>query len=119
VECGFVCLYSATENLDEVDFEFDDDNQPDIAIEAVFELVYEITDRAAIEDSDLRHFASANGTHNAWPYWREYAQSATLRLGVTPYIAPPFKLPSVHDPEPDSAPEGEAGDPGEASDPAE
>jgi hypothetical protein len=80
--------------------EASEESPPALALEAVFELIYELDDASGIEESDVENFAIANATHNAWPYWREFAQSATLRLRVPTYIAPPFKLPSADDPKP-------------------
>jgi hypothetical protein len=76
----------------------DEENPPDIAIEAVFDLIYGINDWANTDPADFDHFALANGTHNAWPYWREFAQNTSLRLGLRPYVVGPFKLPSRDDP---------------------
>jgi hypothetical protein len=79
--------------------EFEEDNPPDVAIEAIFDLTYDVEDWSDISSSDVEQFALANGTHNAWPYWREYAQTTAARLGLEPYIVGPFKLPSLHDPD--------------------
>jgi hypothetical protein len=100
VQCLFQLRYFA--DLDaktDIDPEFDEDNPPDVAIEAVFDLSYDIEDWSDISSSDVQQFALANGTHNAWPYWREYAQTTVARLGLEPYVVGPFKLPSRHDPE--------------------
>jgi len=75
----------------------DEENPPDIAIEAAFDLVYEIKDWANTTPTDFDQFALANGTHNAWPYWREFAQNTSVRLGLHPYVVGPFKLPSRDD----------------------
>jgi hypothetical protein len=100
VHCSFICRTNG--DVSELSSEAaasDSDEPPDVNIQAVFELVYVLSDAEGIERSDLEQFAFVNGTHNAWPYWREFAHASTLRLGVPPYVVPPFKLPSVHDPE--------------------
>jgi hypothetical protein len=100
VQCLFQLQFFSEVDSSEVDQapDADEDSPPDIAIEAVFDLMYRINDWEGIEPDDLQHFAMANGTHNAWPYWREFAQSMSLRLGLKPFIAGPFKLPSSDDP---------------------
>jgi preprotein translocase subunit SecB len=68
-------------------------------VEATFELEYEVKGGEPIEPRDVEHFAFANGTFQAWPYWREYAQSATSRMGVPPLVIGVYKIPSVYDPD--------------------
>jgi|SRR3954469_17807742 len=101
VQCLFQFRYFADLDATTGDSapDIDEDNPPDVAIEAVFDLIYQIDDWAGVSESDVQQFALANGTHNAWPYWREYAQSTSARLGLEPYVVGPFKLPSRHDPE--------------------
>jgi hypothetical protein len=100
VQCIFQLRYFDGLDSDTADEapEPDEDNPPDVAIEAVFDLIYEIDDWAGTNANDFQHFAFANGTHNAWPYWREFAQSTSVRLGLAPYLVGPFKLPSRDDP---------------------
>ena len=104
VQCLFRLQFFSELDSAEVDDapDPDEDNPPDVAIEAVFDLTYEISDWTGTERDDFQDFALANGTHNAWPYWREFAQSTSVRLGLEPYIAGPFKLPSSDDPRGDA-----------------
>ena len=101
VQCVFQLRYFADLDATAAESapEADEGNPPDVAIEAVFDLSYEIQDWSEISNSDVQQFALANGTHNAWPYWREYAQTTVARLGLEPYVVGPFKLPSRHDPQ--------------------
>jgi hypothetical protein len=101
VQCLFQLRYFADLDANTTDPapDFDAENPPDIAIEAVFDLIYEADTWEGISGADVQQFALANGTHNAWPYWREYAQTTSVRLGLEPYVVGPFKLPSRHDPE--------------------
>lgn len=72
------------------------DRSPDIEIEARFILEYELDVEADLTTEELRHFGYFNGTFNAWPYWREYAQEASARLGLAPrLIVPVFRVPRV------------------------
>lgn len=99
VATGFLCVFKEGWNPDEGGMpEFSDDDPPDVYLEAAFELVYALTDGVVVDAQDLEHFAYANGTHNAWPYWRELAQGATLRMGIPPLVVGPFKVPSKFDP---------------------
>ena len=43
----------------------------------------------------LQAFADANGIYNAWPYWREFVQSATARMGLPPLMVPSYRLVST------------------------
>jgi hypothetical protein len=72
------------------------DVDPEVFVEAIFELRYTL--RGAAEDEDLEHFAFINSTLHAWPYWRELAQSMTVRMGLPPLTVGPFKIPSSADP---------------------
>lgn len=70
------------------------DDPADIEIATTFELQYRIKDRSSLRNEDLEHFAVLNGTFNAWPYWRELAQSTSMRMGVPPLIVKVFVLPT-------------------------
>jgi hypothetical protein len=79
---------------------YEADDPPAVLLDVMFELVYEPReDGAALDPEDLEHFAFVNATFNAWPYWRELAQSMTQRMGIPPVVVPVFKIPSAHDPE--------------------
>ena len=46
-----------------------------------------------INDEHLHAFSATNGVFNAWPYWREFVQNTTARMGLpTPVIVPVFRL---------------------------
>jgi len=45
-------------------------------------------------DDELAHaFANSNGLFNAWPYWRELAQTSLGRLGIFGIIIPLLRFP--------------------------
>jgi hypothetical protein len=67
-------------------------------LHARFRLEYSIKDLEGIEQGDEEYFAWTNGMLHAWPYWREIAQSMTLRLGLVPLIVGTFKIPWSGDP---------------------
>jgi len=99
IRCAFVCAYMEGIDL-RVDKlpPYDRDKPPTFAVDAGFELTYALRGDEEIDEADLTHFAFANGTHNAWPYWRELVQNFTQRMGIDPVVVGPFKLPSPHDP---------------------
>ncbi len=95
VYCGFVAIWSPELQADgpvptarDAPFE----------LHARFRLDYALKDLAGIEDGDEVYFAWTNGMLHAWPYWREIAQSTTLRMGLPPLLAGTFKIPWSGDP---------------------
>ena len=65
---------------------------PILDIRATAEVVYTHDPAATISDADARSFASLNVPFNAWPYWREFAQSSLLRLGLPAFPLPLFRV---------------------------
>lgn len=63
-----------------------DDNPPDVLllVEATFTLSYQLKSRDDILTDDLSVFAKINALHNVWPYWREFVQNITMRMGIPP-----------------------------------
>lgn len=53
-------------------------------IEATFCAVYNVDSTEGFEQENLDAFGRMNGIYNLWPYWREYVQSTTVRLGLPP-----------------------------------
>lgn len=99
IRCAFVCAYMRGMDLRvETLPPYDPNNPPTFAVDASFALTYALRADAEVDEADLAHFAFANGTHNAWPYWRELVQNFTQRMGIDPVVVGPFKLPSPHDP---------------------
>lgn len=97
VRCSFLAVFAPDAPDDESSPPGDE--EPHLGVEAVFEVVYSAEDPEAFDDVDAEHFAFANGTLHAWPYWRELAHSATGRMGVPPLVVGPYKIPSTHDPD--------------------
>lgn len=99
---AFIGVHDPAWDVDKLDElpPYDPDDPPAVFLEAMFELAYEPhADEDDPNEDDLDHFAFANATFNAWPYWRELAQSMTQRMGIPPVVVPVFKIPSTHDPE--------------------
>lgn len=75
-------------------------DEPDRSIATVecdFALDYVVQDKdlfARVTDEDCLAFAQTSGVYNAWPYLREFCQSASARMGtptlvVLPTLPPP------------------------------
>jgi hypothetical protein len=61
-------------------------------IEARFLLTYSID---SLEDLTKEHFdafGEYNGIFNVWPYWREFVQSSTVRMGLPPLTVPVYRI---------------------------
>ncbi|HEY1690177.1 MAG TPA: hypothetical protein VGF95_15085 [Solirubrobacteraceae bacterium] len=69
-----------------------------LQLHARFRIEYAINSLNGILDGDEEHFARTNGMLHAWPYWREAAQSMTVRMGVEPLVVGTFKIPWSGDP---------------------
>lgn len=106
--------HSGKKNIDmtrEVDVQVDEDNKlifvvidfelealldksetPVVKVESKFLLVYSISDCSNLSEKAYQQFAEVNAVFNAWPYWREFVQNATLRMGLPPLTMPVFKI---------------------------
>jgi hypothetical protein len=74
------------------------EEDPTIWVESTFVLIYKIDSFEGIEEENLKAFALTNGVYNAWPYWREYVQSMTFRMGLPPIVAPVFRFLAAKNP---------------------
>jgi hypothetical protein len=63
-----------------------------LVIDATFVLIYGIESTEGIEERHVEAFGSTSGIYNAWPYWREFVQSTSVRMGMTPLVVPVFRL---------------------------
>ena len=68
-----------------------------VAIEAVFELRYGLNSTEGLTKENYDAFGESNAVFNAWPYWREYVQSATMRLGLPGLTLPLFRFKKTVD----------------------
>lgn len=67
---------------------------------AVFVLHYEYSARKPellplVDVQSVAAFAEFNATFNAWPYWREYLQSTTVRMGLPPVTERTLSVPNL------------------------
>jgi hypothetical protein len=63
-------------------------DSPLLRVDAEFLVEYEIKSLEGITKENLDAFGRMNGIYNVWPYWREYVQSTTVRLGLPPLTMP-------------------------------
>jgi len=68
-------------------------NSPVLRIEGKFLVVYNLNSHNALTDAHFKAFGRVNGLFNAWPYWREFVQSMTVRMGLPPLTLSVFRLP--------------------------
>jgi len=66
----------------------DKDGKAPITIDADFVLDYSLDSTDGIEPKHIEAFSRMNGVYNAWPYWREYVQSMSVRLGLPALTLP-------------------------------
>jgi hypothetical protein len=70
----------------------EEDKEQNLFIEATFVLSYGLQSFDGIEDKHLQAYATTNGVFNAWPYWREFVQNTTARMGIGPIAVPVFRF---------------------------
>jgi preprotein translocase subunit SecB len=64
------------------------DGQETLSVEAHYGLMYRIESLENFAPDDKVHFGQLIGLNNAWPYWREFVQSLTARMGFPPLTLP-------------------------------
>jgi len=70
------------------------EDAPHFHIEAAFELVYRVDSLEGISEELVTEFGQRNALYNAWPYWREFVQSMTTRMGL-----PALRIPLLRPPD--------------------
>lgn len=71
----------------EVSQQSDSENKEELLIvTAEFKLAYTLENRKGINRKDLLEFARINAPFNVWPYWREFVQNTTMRMGIPPIV---------------------------------
>ena len=68
-----------------------------VQIDADFVLDYSIDKSITITDEVATAFGRINGIHNVWPYWREYVQSTSMRVGLPPITLPLMTGTAIRD----------------------
>ena len=67
---------------------------PILQIQGKFLLTYRIRSFRGLSDAAFQQFSEMNGVYNAWPYWREFTQNTTSRMGIEPLTLPVFRIVS-------------------------
>ncbi|MCC6262080.1 MAG: hypothetical protein IT169_00765 [Bryobacterales bacterium] len=65
---------------------------PSLDVEASFEVDYRLRGEYVPGDASVDAFANGNAIFNVWPYFREFLQNMTVRMGHPPLTAPFLKL---------------------------
>ena len=65
---------------------------PDVMIKARFLLTYALANVTGLRKANCQHFGAHNGVYNAWPFWREFVQSATARMGLPVLTLPVYRI---------------------------
>ena len=77
-----------------LDVRIENDSNPSVAaIKIQYELKYRVPEDFKASRADLAAFAKVNGVFNAWPYFREIVQTATLRMDLPPIVLPVYRVP--------------------------
>lgn len=66
--------------------------EPALEADVEIELRYGYPEGSDFRPAELEAFANLNGVFNAWPYFREFLQSATTRMGLPPFVLPVFRV---------------------------
>lgn len=65
-----------------------------LEIKATYSVAYKIDSPDPLPFEDLDMFGRINPLYNVWPYWREFVQNMTVRLGLPALTLPLFKIPA-------------------------
>jgi hypothetical protein len=65
---------------------------PAVEITCRFVLAYSIPTFEGLSDENLIAFGRTSGVFSAWPYWREFVHSMSLRLSIPPIILPTYRI---------------------------
>lgn len=63
-----------------------------VRINARFSLTYSLPSDTKVTEEQLTAFGETNGVYNVWPYWREFVQSTSIRMGLPALTLAVFRL---------------------------
>ena len=76
---------------EEMDEATDKEYEPAIQIQSIFKSRYRAQEK--LTEECVQAFSEHNVGFNVWPYWREFVQSSSLRIGMpSPIPVPLYKL---------------------------
>jgi len=64
--------------------------EPAVEIQATFNALYR--SREKLESGPLKSFSEEHVGYHVWPYWREYVQSTSMRMGIAPIRIPLYRV---------------------------
>ena len=64
-----------------------------LRVECKYRVRYQLKPDHNFTPQHFESFGQLNGVYNAWPYWREFVQSATVRMGLPALTLAVFRLP--------------------------
>ena len=69
-----------------------DDDDVILLIEETLRASYEIPREKEFDKEAMNLFAHTNGTFNLWPYWREFVQATSVRMGLPGLTVPSYRI---------------------------
>lgn len=66
--------------------------EPGVELTCALDLRYGLPEGFESTPEERQAFADLNGVFNAWPYFREFVQSATVRMGLPAFVVPVLRL---------------------------
>jgi len=67
------------------------DGRAYITIESEFVASYTAESLDDVSKEHIDVFGEINGTYNLWPYWREFVQTATVRMDLPALVLPVYR----------------------------
>jgi len=71
-----------------------DDGFLQLEILANYDAEYQLIKPSKFNEDEMNHFLNLNVPHHVWPYWREFVQSISARIGI-PEVIIPFRIPDL------------------------
>jgi hypothetical protein len=62
------------------------------SVESTYELLYSVRETFTPSPSEIDAFKNGNAIFNCWPYFREFFQNITSRMGQTPPVLPLLRV---------------------------
>jgi hypothetical protein len=63
-----------------------------VSIKAEYLLEYALLDKADLSKEELVNFCNINAVYNAWPFWREFLQTMSNKMGLPTITLPLLKF---------------------------
>jgi preprotein translocase subunit SecB len=71
------------------------EDSPTVEVRATIRLEYNCENVDQFDKEHIEAFGKYNGVYNAWPYWREYVQSAISRMSLPPLTVPSLRMSQI------------------------